>query len=46
MSRVYKTARGKSLDMASLIARQEQTRAVILMLLTLVVMRLIAMVTS
>jgi hypothetical protein len=28
MSRVYKTARGKSLDMASLIARQEQTRAV------------------
>lgn len=28
MSRVYKTARGKSLDMASLIARQEKTRAV------------------
>jgi hypothetical protein len=28
MSRVYKTARGKSLDMAGLIARQEKTRAV------------------
>ena len=28
MGRVYKTARGKSLDMASLIARHEKTRAV------------------
>ena len=28
MSRTTKTARGKTLDMASLIARQEQTRAV------------------
>jgi len=28
MGRVYKTARGKSLDMATLIARQEKTRAV------------------
>jgi hypothetical protein len=28
MGRIYKTARGKSLDMASLIAKQEKTRAV------------------
>ena len=28
MGRVYKTARGKELDMASLIAKQEKTRAV------------------
>ena len=28
MGRIYKTARGRSLDMASLIAKQEKTRAV------------------